>query len=111
MAKVDDGKEKLFLMDTGATMTSANLNYFATPPTTLKTIASKAVGAAGTGIDTRILDQAVFGFCSIKFNSKLFPVRPEDRNWEWNENGKIGMDLLSSSLVMLDFGSGMALVK
>ena len=109
-ASVSDGAERLFLIDTGATLSSADLNYFATPPATT-TVNSEVSGAGGKKTRTSVLATAKLAFCGLGFNIKPFPVRGSSRSWEWAENGKLGMNSLFEGLFMLDFGQGMGLMK
>lgn len=108
-AKSVMSRPKLFLVDTGANLSSVNLGFFDAPPITEK-VQSAVSGVSGTQAKSKVMPQAELRFCNIGFRLKPFPVRESRPGPEWNENGKIGMNVLGTSLVAVDFGKGMALV-
>jgi hypothetical protein len=107
---INSEEPKLFLVDTGANLTSANLNYFTNQPDLQKS-SSPVAGVGGIDKESNVMEHARLNLCGMNFNVKPFPVRPAMQGWEWSENGKIGMNLLFDSMYVLDFGKGMALIK
>lgn len=110
-AQVNAEPARLFLIDTGANSSSANLNYFDSAQAGLQTVDATVAGVRGAKGKIQVLPSAKLSFCGIGFNVKPFSLRDAERSWEWNENGKLGMNSLFGAVIALDFGRGMGLVQ
>lgn len=107
---VNGESERLFLIDSGANSTSANENYFLRKPV-VKEIQASVTSVSATSNLQNVIEKTAVSLCGAKFSIAPFPVRAPDRGWEWNENGKIGMDLIFESILAFDFGNSMALFR
>lgn len=107
---IQENKERLFLVDTGANSTSVNANYFRKLP---ELIAIKSqVSSVSKEIHTiKVMKDAKLELCDVQMKVSKFSVRDPDEGWEWRENGKIGMDIMYNSVLALDFGKSMCLFK